>query len=254
MGKKTKKILLEIRQELKRNVDPTYKKGEIRFFKEPIKTYGVRVPATRRISRKYWQRVKGLGKQEIFCFCEELLKSGYMQEATIAFAWALRLQNQYEEKDGKVFYSWLRKYVSNWVKCDDFCTRAFGSFVFQFPEFLFQLNVWAKSKNRWLKRASAVILIYSVRKEKHLNKIFEISDILLEDEDDMVRKGYGWALKEAGNQYQDRVFKYVMKRKHKMPRVAFRYAIEKMPPKMKKQAMEKTKNPLSRPALTQRDG
>ncbi len=239
MDRGAKKILSDIRRELKKNIDLAHKEGEIRFFKEPIKTYGVRTPITRRIGRERWLEVKDLGKQKIFYLCEELLKSGYMQEATIAFAWAWRLQNQYEKKDGEIFNLWLKKYVSNWAECDDFCARAFGFFVFQFPEFLPELNNWAKSKNRWLRRASAVILIYSVRRKKHLDKIFEISDILLEDKDDLVQKGYGWTLKEASNQYQDKVFKYVMRHRNKMPRTAFRYAIEKMPPSLKKQAMEK---------------
>lgn len=35
------------------------------------------------------------------------------------------------------------------------------------------------------------------------------------------------------------VFEFVMKHKNKMPRTALRYAIEKMPEKLKKQAMVK---------------
>jgi 3-methyladenine DNA glycosylase AlkD len=44
-------------------------------------------------------------------------------------------------------------------------------------------------------------------------------------------------LKEATKFYQDRVVDYVMRRKHRMPRVALRYAIEKMPETMRKKAM-----------------
>ena len=81
-------------------------------------------------------------------------------------------------------------------------------------------------------------LIYPVRKEgKYLGKIFEIADRLLEDEDDLVRKGYGWMLKEASNVYPKKVFDYVMRKKDKMPRVALRYAIEKMTKSWKERAM-----------------
>ena len=41
------------------------------------------------------------------------------------------------------------------------------------------LKIWAKSQNRWVKRASAVSLIVPARKGKFLNDIFEIADILL---------------------------------------------------------------------------
>ena len=55
----------------------------------------------------------------------------------------------------------------------------------------------------------------------------------------MVQKGYGWMLKEASNLYPQEVFQYVMRHKIKMPRTALRYAIEKLPPGLRKKAMAK---------------
>ena len=72
-----------------------------------------------------------------------------------------------------------------------------------------------------------------------MSEIFEIADILLEDLDDMVQKGYGWMLKVASQIHQKQVFTYVMKHKSQMPRTALRYAIEKMPKDLKAKAMEK---------------
>jgi len=237
--KNMKKIILEIRRELKQNIDPVYREGGIRFFKEKIKTYGVRVPIARKISRKYFTQIKELDKNQIFALCEELLKSGYTQERLIAFDWAFRLKDKYQNQDFKIFESWLKKYVSNWGNCDDFCNHALGHFIFKFPEFLPKLKVWAKSKNRWLRRASAVILIYPIKREKYLSQVFEIADILLLDQDDLVQKGYGWMLKETSNLYLEPVFQYVMKNKKQMPRTALRYAIEKFPEKFRKKAMKK---------------
>ena len=69
--------------------------------------------------------------------------------------------------------------------------------------------------------------------------MFEIADSLLQDTDDLVQKGYGWMLKEASKKHQKQVFDYILKNKYKMPRTALRYAIEKMPADLKKQAMKK---------------
>ncbi|MAG44786.1 DNA alkylation repair protein [bacterium] len=230
----------KIREELKANIDLEYKKSVQRFFKEHVKIYGVRTPVVRQISKKYFAQVKDLDKNKIFDLCEEFLKSGYGAEAIIAFDWAFRIKTQYKKSDFKIFESWLKKYVDNWGKCDDFCTHAFGEFLVQCTEFLPRLNAWTASKNRWLRRASAVILIYPIKQnKKFLKNIFKIADILLQDQDDLVQKGYGWLLKETSNLYQKQVFDYVMSRKNKMPRTALRYAIEKMPAKMKKQAMAK---------------
>ncbi|MGH8003331.1 MAG: DNA alkylation repair protein [Limisphaerales bacterium] len=82
-------------------------------------------------------------------------------------------------------------------------------------------------------------LIPALRRKLLLKEAFATADILLQDEEDLVQKGYGWMLKEASNRYPKEVFKYVMKNRKKMPRTALRYAIEKMPKGWKKKAMRK---------------
>ena len=82
-------------------------------------------------------------------------------------------------------------------------------------------------------------MIYSLRKGKNIQAAFEIADRLLLDNEDMVQKGYGWMLKVAASHYQDEVFDYVMNKKEIMPRIALRYAIEKMSTVLKKKAMAK---------------
>jgi 3-methyladenine DNA glycosylase AlkD len=114
-----------------------------------------------------------------------------------------------------------------------------GAFVEMYPEYLSELKRWAKSTNRWMRRASAVTLIIPAKQGKFLSDIFDIADILLLDKDDLVQKGYGWMLKEASRTHQQEVFDYVVKNKKVMPRTALRYAIEKMPPELRKTAMQK---------------
>ena len=69
--------------------------------------------------------------------------------------------------------------------------------------------------------------------------MLELADLLLEDSDDMVQKGYGWLLKEASRKHQKEVFDYIMRNKRSMPRTALRYAIELMPKDLKAEAMMK---------------
>lgn len=171
--------------------------------------------------------------------CEELWKSGWFEEGAIAINWSFRMKNRYEESDMRVFEKWLKRYVKNWAHDDVFCTSSVGEMLMQFPEFIKKLDKWAESRNRWLRRASAVSLIYPIKREKYLDKAIEIADKLLRDKDDMVQKGYGWMLKEMANLYPMEVYEFVMKRKDEMPRTALRYAIEKMPKEWKVRAMER---------------
>lgn len=232
-------MLEELRTELKANVDTVYLDGAKNYFKEEINIYGVRIPVVRKISLKYFKRLKTSRKEKVFELCEELFSSGYGEESTVAFDWAFRMKKEFKISDFERFQQWLEKYVTDWSLCDNFCSHAFGELIYRYPELIDKTTDWCKSENRWFRRASAVILIYSIRRKNILDKVFDVCDYLLQDTDDLVRKGYGWLLKEAANKYPGEVFKYIMKNKALMPRVALRYAIEKYPQDMKKKAMEK---------------
>jgi 3-methyladenine DNA glycosylase AlkD len=232
-------LVQEIRKELKKHVDPDYKKSIQRFFKEEIAAYGVRRPEVKKITAQYFQKIKHQPKEEVFRLCEELMASGKMEERGIAFDWAFRYRKQYVPADFKVFKSWLKKYVSNWAACDH-SSFILGAFIDRFPEFIPKIKDWSASQNRWFRRAAAVSFIPLLKEKKFLEDVFETADRLLLDKDDLVQKGYGWLLKEASNLYPDDVFQYVMKNKDRMPRTALRYAIEKMPPDWKKKAMARS--------------
>jgi 3-methyladenine DNA glycosylase AlkD len=190
----------------------------------------------RRISARNFREIKNEPKHKIFRMCEQLLDAGY---TTVPFDWAYRMEKRYAKTDFRRFEYWLKEYVDDWNKCDDFCTHALGVFVHRFPEAIGRTEKWARSKSRWQRRASAVVLIYSIRRFQWLKEIFKRADILLTDSDDMVQKGYGWMLKETANHSPQQVFDFVMKRRKIMPRRSLRYAIEKMPPAWKKRAMAK---------------
>src|SRR3989344_1569965 len=230
------KIILDLK-ELSKN--PKNIKDYSKFHKDGKIHIGITTPLVRKVSFKNFKEVKNLEKKQIFSICEQLLKikgSGYQD---IAFDWAFRLRKIYQKEDFKIFESWLKKYVNTWGSCDDLCTHAFGEFVYQFSEFLPQTKQWTKSKNKWLRRASVVILIYPLRKGKYLKEAFRVAKILLKDNEDLVQKGYGWMLKEASNLYQKEVFDFVIKNKKLMNRTALRYAIEKLPEKLKIEARVK---------------
>ncbi|MDR7665196.1 DNA alkylation repair protein [Methanosarcina sp. Z-7115] len=232
-------IVARIRNDLALSVDEKTKANCSRFFKEEVLYYGVKSALVRKIVKNYFNEIKSENKQEIFTLCEELLQSDYCEEAYIAFEWAYQVRNDYSEDDFFTFEHWIEKYVNNWAKCDTLCNHSVGSFIEKFPAYVANLKTWAGSDNRWVRRAAAVTLILPARKGNFLNDIFEISDLLLKDKDDLVRKGYGWMLKEASKAHRQEVFEYVMKNKKDMPRTSLRYAIEKLPKDLRDKAMEK---------------
>ena len=230
-------IIQTMRKELQRHIDPEYKISSQKFFKEPIKLYGIKTPIIRQIARKYYANVKHLSKRELFDLCETLMSSGYQEDFFIASAWAFRRRKEFEPSDFDRFEKWVKKYISNWATCDDFCTKSLGYLLLDHPDLVPKIKLWTRSKNQWIKRACAVSMIIPVRKKQNLKDVFDIAVDLLEHPEDMVQKGYGWMLKEAANNFETEVFNFVMKHKSRMPRTALRYAIEKMPKSRKQKAM-----------------
>jgi 3-methyladenine DNA glycosylase AlkD len=232
-------IINKIRTELLQNSDEKTRLSGERFFKENVKMYGIKSAEVIRIGKEHYRLIADNSKPHIFSLCEELWRSGYMEESFVACNWSYEVRKQYTAEDFLLFENWVNSYIGNWASCDTLCNHTVGSFIDMYPEYLSGLKRWAESSNRWVKRASAVSLIVPARKGKFLDDIFEIADILHADKDDMVQKGYGWMLKAASQSHQEKVFNYVMSKKTTMPRTSLRYAIEKMPAELKARAMAK---------------
>jgi 3-methyladenine DNA glycosylase AlkD len=232
-------ILAQLREDLKNNADEQTQKTFQRFFKEQLKYYGVKTGTVGKIAKKYWKQIKTRDKKTIFELCEKLYRSGITEEAFVVSFWMPNYIENLEPSDLATFKVWIEKYIDNWAKCDGFCNHTVGDLIQKYPQAAEIIKSWAKSKNRWLKRASAVSFIVPAKKGCFLKEAFEICNVLLTDEDDMVQKGYGWLLKEESRMHQKEVFAYVVKNRKLMPRTALRYAIELMPETLKAEAMKK---------------
>lgn len=228
-----------VRKRLIENSDEKTKAGSKRYFKEQIDTYGVKSAVVGQISKEIYSQITDFSKDEIFELCEELWKSGILEESFIACNWSYAVRKQFIESDFSIFERWVNHYVSNWASCDTFCNHTIGAFLQLYPQFAQKMKEWTHSHNRWVKRASAVSFILPARKGLFKEDIFDIANNLLLDTDDMVQKGYGWMLKSLADSYEDEVFQYVLSKRAVMPRTALRYAIEKMAPDKKQEAMKR---------------
>lgn len=232
-------VLCQVRQELEKKAESNISQYSGSFFKEEVKAFGVKVPEVTKIAERLFRQIEHRNKDTIFGFCEELLKSGYVEEAVVAYRWSDWLHDRYEPEDFQVFEHWLSTYVSNWAECDTLCNHTLGTFIEKYPEYVERLKGWTRSQNRWVRRGAAATLVLPARKGLFLGDVLEIADKLLLDKDDLVQKGYGWMLKEASKKHQQQVFDYVIRNKSMMPRTALRYAIEKMSQNLRKEAMKR---------------
>jgi len=231
-GDRTGAMLEKVRAALRRSVDRAYDFN--RFFKTPIRAYGVRYPVLRKLAESSYP--ENVDPADLARICDKLWQSGMHEESVVAIAWA--------KKGGiasiPLMKRWLHNYVGNWAQVDDLCLSVLCPLLEKDASWLAEIKRWAGSKNLWTRRASAVALVTPCRKGLYLQDCLEVATRLLLDNEDLVQKAYGWALREAGKKHPNEIFRFILKHKDVMGRTALRYAIELMPASMKRRAMRRS--------------
>jgi 3-methyladenine DNA glycosylase AlkD len=83
----------------------------------------------------------------------------------------------------------------------------------------------ARSENLWERRTAILSTMYFVR-QGDLSDTFDIAEVLLADEEDLIHKAVGGMLREAGKKDRDRLLRYLDQHAATMPRTLLRYAME----------------------------
>lgn len=211
-------------------------KSEIlsRFFKtgkgqygEGDKFLGITVPLSRTIAHKY-------GTLELTDI-SKLLENKYHEVRLIAL---LILVHQYKKSTVKTekekivnFYLKNTKHINNWDLVDLSAHYILGDYLLDNKrEILLKL---AKSKNIWERRI-AIISTFAFIYKNESKWTFRIIDLIMNDEQDLIHKACGWMLREVGKRVsEDDLKKYLDANHSKMPRTMLRYAIERLPEKIR---------------------
>ena len=219
-------MLESLKKELKELADE--KQAEIlqRFFKTGKGQYGegdiflgIKVPVQRNIAKRY----SGLSLPKI----QELLKSKIHEHRLTGL---IILSNKYksakEDDKANIFNFYLNntKNINNWDLVDVTAPNIVGHFLFDKKKnILYDL---ARSDDLWERRIAIVSTFDFIRKQEFQDTL-ALSEILLEDNHDLIHKAVGWMLREVGKK-DEAVLEEFLKQHYKdMPRTMLRYSIEK---------------------------
>jgi 3-methyladenine DNA glycosylase AlkD len=187
---------------------------------------GIVVPKQRKVAMKY----RELPLEDI----QTLLKSNIHEERFVALT---ILVSKFSDSDQKgkekisKFYLRNAERINNWDLVDTSAPRIVGEFLMDKDKAM--LYTLAKSDNLWRRRIAILSTLYFI-KNGSLDDTFRISELLLNDEHDLIHKAVGWMLREAGKMDQPSLEKFLKRHYKSMPRTMLRYAIEKFPEKRRK--------------------
>jgi 3-methyladenine DNA glycosylase AlkD len=230
-------VAAQIRRALKEGGSADHASGEQWFFKDEIKSCGWYTADLRCAAVRFRRELK---RERGFDFLVEVadhLFSGSVLEEKIAAVFLLeKLDAEFGDREFQLFESWLDR-ISSWADHDGLVHSLISPMVAAKPARAKAVFRWAKSPNRWRRRAACVALIRGARAKMFFPEITKLSNSLLTDEDDLVRKGLGWLLRETAKYDAKRIVPYLMKIRGRAPRLVLRTACETLPPVVRKRIL-----------------
>jgi 3-methyladenine DNA glycosylase AlkD len=230
-------VARKIRAELKTGGNLERSKSVQRFFKREVQCYGWRTADLRRASIR-WRReiLKQFDLKFLVQVADKLFTREVNEEKNAAVFLLENITAKFGNEEFALLESWLDR-ISNWSDHDALVHYLIAPMVAAKPARAKSVFRWAKSQDRWHRRAACVALIRGARQKIFFPEITRLSDQLLSDQDDRVQKGLGWLLRETAKAAPARTLPYLMRIRTRAPRLVLRTACETLTPAMKKRIL-----------------
>jgi 3-methyladenine DNA glycosylase AlkD len=219
-------MLGQIKIEMSQLSDPDRAKNLSWFFKTGKGQYGegdiflgIPVPKQRKVAKKY----VNLSLDDL----QELLNTKIHEYRFTALVILVSKYRKAEEMGKKEIFDFcLRntKNINNWDLVDLSAPRIIGDYLLNKERSI--LYKLAKSNSLWERRLS-ILSTFAFIDDNDFEDALNISELLLNDEHDLIHKAVGWALREIGKRDQNIEERFLTKHYLHMPRTMLRYAIEK---------------------------
>ena len=230
-------IAAHIRRVLKDGGSAPHAEGVQWFFKEEIKSRGWYTAELRKVAVRFRRTIlRERGLEFLVRVADRLFRGRVLEEKTFSVLLLEKLVEQLNDREFRLFESWLAR-ISNWADHDGLVHYLIAPMIAAKPARARSVFVWAKSRNRWHRRAACVALIQGTRRKMFFSEIVRLSNVLLRDEDDMVQKGLGWLLRETAKYNRAETVPYLLTICSHSPRLVLRTACETLPPTMRKKIL-----------------
>jgi 3-methyladenine DNA glycosylase AlkD len=233
------KIATEIRVALKRGGSRAHAKGVQWFFKDDIQSHGWYTDDLRKFARKTHREILNQQGLEFLVQVADRLFVGHVLEEKIFGV--LLLETLADKLDGShfdLFESWIGR-ISTWADHDGLVHYLIAPMVGRDRSRLRRVFAWAKSPDRWHRRAACVALIQGRQQGAFFREALQLSNLLLNDRDDMVQKGLGWLLRVTAKMDPEQTIPYLTSIRERAPRLVLRTASETLAPAEKNRILAK---------------
>ncbi|HET9344356.1 MAG TPA: DNA alkylation repair protein [Candidatus Limnocylindrales bacterium] len=152
--------------------------------------------------------------------------------------WQARRRSTTGERRRELFDLYVRRHdlIDTWDLVDRSAIWVVGEYLVDRPRDV--LHELARSPEP-MRRRTAILSTYAFIRRGDLDDTYRIAERLVGDENELVQKAVGWMLREAGKRDEGRLLAHLDAHRAVMPRVAVRYAIEKLEPGVRERYLER---------------
>jgi 3-methyladenine DNA glycosylase AlkD len=147
--------------------------------------------------------------------------------------WKARNKGTSAEEKREIYQAYMdhHKNIDDWGMVDRAAPYVVGGYLFDKDRFpLYEL---ARSANP-MERRTAIVSTYFFIRQDQIDDTFRIAEMLVHDPEHFVQTAVGSWIREAGKKDEVRLRGFLDQFAQGMPRVALRYAIEKLDPELRK--------------------
>ena len=221
-------LFAEIHYAIRSASDVSQPRPERRFHKtDEYVCYGLKTSVFRAILNTFRPRILALSLPVRFELASQLLgehigELGHAGICVLAVSVSEITPLQYEKVDR------LPEDFRSWSHVDALCIDVLQPLLWNYrDDTLALLQQWNQSANQWKRRASVVTFVRKVGKSGlFTDEVIRFCDTLIEDKDELVQKGVGWALKDNLRSAPARILAYIEELRRKgAPSTITLYAI-----------------------------
>jgi 3-methyladenine DNA glycosylase AlkD len=231
------RVAAQIRRALRDGGSAEHAAGVQWFFKEEVKSRGWYTADLRRAMRQCRRAIlREHGLDFLVKLADQLFSGRVLEEKAAAVLLLENLDSKFGDREFRLFETWLGR-ISSWADHDGLVHSLISPMVARKATRVRDVFRWSKSRDRWHRRAACVALIRGTRRKLFFPEIVRLSNLLLDDDDDMVQKGLGWLLRETAKFDAPRTLPYLMEIRERAPRLVLRTACETLPAPLKKRVL-----------------
>ncbi len=210
----------ELRSRLEHHIEPEYAVRITELVPTSMEMLGVRVPAIRLLAREFVADYPTIDAEKACDLYEHCLKNPCREELLFTQGILERFRRKLDPAMWDRVDTWV-DHIENWEVCDQLSKHVVSTLVHKQPSLSVQLTRWVDSSNPWRRRfALATAVALNQGGKSNVQLVLDLCEPLMQEDDPVVQKAIGWALREAAKHDPKRIEVFLLNQQDSaLPRI-----------------------------------